>query len=138
MWRLKWNKLECSGLKWNLNLEFLSFFLGVCMLILLRRTLGKIPKTLQYILEDCSCYQHKRKSIELFITYNVKLLQVETVEGLKDLRIPAGVQPGDKVSLSRMGVPNINKPSVRGDHLFIVNVQIPTSIRFSVLPFLSC
>ncbi|KAG6607386.1 Chaperone protein dnaJ A8, chloroplastic, partial [Cucurbita argyrosperma subsp. sororia] len=56
------------------------------------------------------------------------IVKVETVEGLKDLRIPAGVQPGDKVSLSRMGVPNINKPSVRGDHLFIVNVQIPTSI----------
>uniref|UniRef100_A0A0A0LVB1 Chaperone DnaJ C-terminal domain-containing protein n=1 Tax=Cucumis sativus TaxID=3659 RepID=A0A0A0LVB1_CUCSA len=52
-------------------------------------------------------------------------VKVETVEGLKDLQIPAGVQPGDRVRLSCMGIPDINKPSVRGDHLFIVNVQIP-------------
>lgn len=72
-----------------------------------------------------------------FVIYYVKLLQVETVEGLKDIQIPAGVQPGDIVRLSCMGVPDINEPSVRGDHLFIVNVQIPKRIRFSVLPFLT-
>lgn len=49
---------------------------------------------------------------------------------MKDLRIPAGVQPGDTVKLQQMGVPDINNPSVRGDHLFIVNVLIPKDIRF--------
>ncbi|KDO62796.1 hypothetical protein CISIN_1g0103302mg, partial [Citrus sinensis] len=55
-------------------------------------------------------------------------MEVETVEGMKDLRIPSGVQPGDTVKLQQMGVPDINNPSVRGDHLFIVNVLIPKDI----------
>lgn len=59
------------------------------------------------------------------------IVRVETVEGLKDLQIPAGIQPGDRVRLACMGIPDINKPSVRGDHLFIVNVQIPKHISNS-------
>ncbi|KAE8678342.1 hypothetical protein F3Y22_tig00111427pilonHSYRG00532 [Hibiscus syriacus] len=55
---------------------------------------------------------------------------VETAEGIKNLTIPCGVQPGDKVKLSRLGVPDINKPSVRGDHHFIVNVLIPKDISY--------
>lgn len=56
-------------------------------------------------------------------------LQVETVEGSRDLQIPSGIQPGDSVKLSRLGVPDMNKPSIRGDHYFIVNVLIPKYIR---------
>ncbi|MED6172355.1 hypothetical protein PIB30_049319 [Stylosanthes scabra] len=54
--------------------------------------------------------------------------KVETVEGLRDLQIPSGVQPGDSVKLSRLGVPDMNRPSFRGDHYFIVNVLIPKNI----------
>ncbi|RVX17919.1 Chaperone protein dnaJ A7B, chloroplastic [Vitis vinifera] len=54
---------------------------------------------------------------------------VETVEGLRDLQIPSGTQPGDSVKLSYMGVPDINRPSRRGDHNFVVNVLIPKDIR---------
>ncbi|KAB1217393.1 Chaperone protein DnaJ [Morella rubra] len=60
------------------------------------------------------------------------VVKVETVEGLKDLQIPPGIQPGQTVKMSRMGVPNIKKPSVRGDHHFIVNVLIPKDIRSSI------
>ena len=55
---------------------------------------------------------------------------METVDGLRDLQIPSGVQFGDTVKLPHMGVPDINKPSKRGDHHFIVKVQIPKHIRF--------
>ncbi|WKA07965.1 hypothetical protein VitviT2T_025733 [Vitis vinifera] len=54
--------------------------------------------------------------------------KVETVEGLRDLQIPSGTQPGDSVKLSYMGVPDINRPSRRGDHNFVVNVLIPKDI----------
>ncbi|KAI3463549.1 hypothetical protein Pfo_020212 [Paulownia fortunei] len=54
--------------------------------------------------------------------------KVDTVEGMKDLRIPPGTQPGHKLRLPYMGVPNINKPSARGDHYFTVDVQIPKYI----------
>lgn len=54
--------------------------------------------------------------------------KVETVEGWRDLQIPGGVQPGDTVKLPSMGVPDMNRPSVRGDHRFIVNILIPKKI----------
>ncbi|KAL5578297.1 hypothetical protein UlMin_019996, partial [Ulmus minor] len=58
-------------------------------------------------------------------------VKVETVEGLKDLYIPSGIQPGETVKLPRMGVPDISKPSIRGDHHFTVNVLIPKKISDS-------
>ncbi|KAL0397215.1 UNVERIFIED_CONTAM: Chaperone protein DnaJ 1 [Sesamum calycinum] len=54
--------------------------------------------------------------------------KVDTVEGVKDLRVPAGTQPGHKLKFPSMGVPNINKPSARGDHYFTVDVHIPKTI----------
>ncbi|KAL8474448.1 hypothetical protein ACS0TY_031061 [Phlomoides rotata] len=54
--------------------------------------------------------------------------KVDTVEGVKDLRIPPGTQPGHKLRLPHMGVPNMKKPSARGDHYFTVVVQIPKHI----------
>eukprot|EP00897_Mesotaenium_endlicherianum_P007761 jgi/Mesen1/7012/ME000365S06156 len=53
---------------------------------------------------------------------------VKTVQGSRDLQIPAGTQPGDVLVLSKMGVPMLNKPSVRGDHFFTVKVKIPTRL----------
>lgn len=61
------------------------------------------------------------------------LYQVETIEGYKDLQIPCGIQPGETLKMAKLGVPNINKPSVRGDHYFIVRVEIPKDIRSGVL-----
>ncbi|KAK9115137.1 hypothetical protein Syun_021934 [Stephania yunnanensis] len=56
------------------------------------------------------------------------VVKVETVEGFRDLRISPGIQPGETVKLPGMGVPSMKKPSVRGDHKFIINVEIPTDI----------
>ncbi|WOG99703.1 hypothetical protein DCAR_0519058 [Daucus carota subsp. sativus] len=61
------------------------------------------------------------------------IVKVETVDGLRDLQIPSGVQFGDTVKLPHMGVPDINKPSKRGDHHFIVKVQIPKHISSDCL-----
>ncbi|XP_031130119.1 uncharacterized protein LOC116031906 isoform X2 [Ipomoea triloba] len=54
--------------------------------------------------------------------------KVKTMEGIKNLKIPPGCQPGDTLKMKNMGVPNMNKPSERGDHHFIVNVRIPKNI----------
>ncbi|CAN8258963.1 unnamed protein product [Cochlearia groenlandica] len=54
--------------------------------------------------------------------------KVETVEGTVDLRIPPGTQPGDTVKLHRKGVPDTDRPSVRGDHCFVVKVLIPKKL----------
>jgi len=47
-----------------------------------------------------------------------------------DLRIPPGTQPGDTVKLPRKGVPDTDRPSIRGDHCFVVKISIPKKLRF--------
>lgn len=54
--------------------------------------------------------------------------QVNTVEGSSDLQIPPGTQPGDVLVLERKGAPKLNKPSIRGDHLFTVKFTIPKRV----------
>ncbi|KAK4267573.1 hypothetical protein QN277_024335 [Acacia crassicarpa] len=56
------------------------------------------------------------------------VVKVNTVEGISELQIPPGTQPGDVLVLERKGVPKLNKPSIRGDHLFAVKVTIPKRI----------
>ncbi|KAK8955997.1 hypothetical protein KSP40_PGU006921 [Platanthera guangdongensis] len=55
-------------------------------------------------------------------------VKVKTVDGPSELQIPSGTQPGDVIVLARRGVPKLNKPSTRGDHLFTVKVTIPSRI----------
>ncbi|KAE9588257.1 putative chaperone DnaJ [Lupinus albus] len=78
----------------------------------------------------------RREGLHLYSNINIDFTEailgsvkkVETVEGIRDLGIPSGIQPGESVKLSRMGAPDMNKPSKRGDHYFIVNVLIPKDI----------
>ncbi|CAL5375648.1 unnamed protein product [Camellia sinensis] len=53
---------------------------------------------------------------------------VKTVEGTTDLQIPSGTQPGDVLVLAKKGAPKLNRPSIRGDHLFTIKVAIPNRI----------
>lgn len=66
------------------------------------------------------------------IPFNFIHEQVRTVDGTSDLRIPPGTQPGDVIVLAKQGVPSLNKPSIRGDHLFTVKVAIPKRIRWKL------
>ncbi|PIN08533.1 Molecular chaperone (DnaJ superfamily) [Handroanthus impetiginosus] len=56
------------------------------------------------------------------------VMKVKTVEGMTDLQIPPGTQPGDVLVLARKGAPKLNRPSIRGDHLFTVKVSIPKRV----------
>ncbi|KAK8629141.1 hypothetical protein V6N13_077995 [Hibiscus sabdariffa] len=56
------------------------------------------------------------------------VVKVKTVEGVTDLQIPPGTQPGDVLVLAKKGAPKLNKPSIRGDHLFTIKVTIPNRV----------
>ncbi|KAB5563812.1 hypothetical protein DKX38_003866 [Salix brachista] len=56
------------------------------------------------------------------------VVKVKTVEGTSELQIPPGTQPGDVLVLAKKGAPKLNKPSIRGDHLFTIKVTIPKRI----------
>jgi DnaJ-class molecular chaperone len=62
---------------------------------------------------------------------------VKTVEGMSELQIPPGTQPGDVLVLAKKGAPKLNKPSIRGDHLFTIKVTIPKHVRYGLIFFLS-
>ena len=57
---------------------------------------------------------------------------MKTVDGMTELQIPAGTQPGDTLVLARKGAPKLNRPSIRGDHLFTIKVNIPVRIRYVI------
>lgn len=71
---------------------------------------------------------HSKISINYTEAILGTVVKVETVEGFKNLEIPAGTQPGEELAMRNMGVPKLRNPSARGDHLFIVNVVIPKKL----------
>ncbi|XP_042425887.1 chaperone protein dnaJ A7A, chloroplastic-like [Zingiber officinale] len=52
-------------------------------------------------------------------------MKVPTVDGIVDMKIPAGTQPGTTLVMANEGVPYLGKPSNRGDQLVRVQVEIP-------------
>ncbi|CAI9104051.1 OLC1v1002658C1 [Oldenlandia corymbosa var. corymbosa] len=52
-------------------------------------------------------------------------MKVPTVDGMVDLKIPSGTQPGTTLVMSKKGVPYLNKSNMRGDQLVKVQVEIP-------------
>ena len=53
---------------------------------------------------------------------------IETLDGEKEISIPAGIQHGEVVKIKNAGVPNISKPSIRGEHGVVMNIKTPTHI----------
>ncbi|KAL3538659.1 hypothetical protein ACH5RR_002025 [Cinchona calisaya] len=51
--------------------------------------------------------------------------KVPTVDGMVDLKVPSGTQPGTTLVMAKKGVPFLNKSSMRGDQLVKVQVEIP-------------
>lgn len=55
-------------------------------------------------------------------------LSVNTVDGLEELNIPSGIQPGTTLTLEGKGVPRLGNPVSRGDHLITIQVEIPQRV----------
>jgi len=55
-------------------------------------------------------------------------ITVKTLDGEKEVSIPAGIQSGSPIKIKSVGVPNISRPSHRGDHIIVVSVKTPTQL----------
>ena len=55
-------------------------------------------------------------------------IEVETVDGIDKLEIPAGTQPGTVITMKGKGVPKLGNPVARGNHQVTVKVQLPTKL----------
>lgn len=67
-------------------------------------------------------YTGKVSYIDVILGTTIK---VPTVDGMVDLKIPAGTQPGTTLVMAKKGVPYLGKPNMRGDQLVRVQVEIP-------------
>ena len=55
-------------------------------------------------------------------------IAIKTLDGEKSVSIPSGIQHGEIVKVRGAGIPNLSKPSVRGDHIVVVSIKVPTHI----------
>lgn len=55
-------------------------------------------------------------------------ISIKTLDGEKEVTIPAGIQNGEYVKIKNAGIPNISKPSIRGEHVIVINIKTPTHI----------
>lgn len=78
----------------------------------------------------------KRDDINIIYTCKVSYIdailgttkKVPTVDGVVELKIPAGTQPGTTLVMAKKGVPLLNKGNRRGDQLVKVQVEIPKKL----------
>ncbi len=79
---------------------------------------------------------YKRDGINVFTELEISPAQavlgdtisIKTLDGEKEIQIPAGSQNGTLVKIKGAGIPIISKPSQRGDHIVIVKIKIPTRL----------
>jgi len=98
--------------------------------------LGAPPGDL-YIITNVGRHQHfTRKGDNIYVSVPVTVpeaalgakIEVPTVEGKAQLRIPPGTQSGQKFRLRERGVPSLRNPQARGDQFIEVQVTLPKVI----------
>jgi len=78
----------------------------------------------------------KRDSVNIYLEQNITFsqaalgdsIEIETVDGLKPLKIQPGTQSETVISIRGAGVPFLNMPSRRGDQFIKLNVVTPTHL----------
>ncbi|MBO5435847.1 molecular chaperone DnaJ [bacterium] len=88
------------------------------------------------VLRVKSSNYYKRDGIDVFTRIDIDPSQavlgdeveIGTLDGVKKIKIQAGIQSGNTIKIKGAGVPILSRPSQRGDHVIIVNVVIPSDI----------
>lgn len=90
-----------------------------------------------YIITNVGKHPHfTRKGDNIYVTVPLTVpeaalgakIEVPTVEGKAQLRIPPGTQSGQKFRLRERGVPSLRNPQARGDQFVEVQVTLPKVI----------
>lgn len=56
-------------------------------------------------------------------------LNVKTIDGDAEIKVPAGTQPETRMRIRGRGVPKLGKPNERGDHYVTIKVTVPRSLN---------
>ena len=111
-------------------LAFVNDF-GLCTLLLNRK--GGPPGNLVVYLRVRDDSELRRDGVTIMSSVTVPYtdailgttVRVKTVDGMVELKIPPGTQPGTTLVMGKKGVPKLGAPNQRGDHNVTVNVSIP-------------
>ena len=95
-----------------------------------------IPGDLIVLIQENEHPNLKREGINIYSEISVSYLQailgdtvdIMTVDGKVNLKIPSGTQPNSTLSLENKGVPRLGNPVARGNHQVLVKVKLPTRI----------
>ena len=70
---------------------------------------------------------------EISISYLQAILgdtvEIDTVDGKVELKIPGGIQPNSTLTLDDKGVPRLGNPVARGNQEVLIKVKLPTRIN---------
>ncbi len=97
---------------------------------------GGISGDLYIVIHVKPSNYYKRDGINVYTKLEISPAQavlgdnvtIKTLDGDKDISIPNGIQHGESVKIKGAGIPNISKPSMRGEHVVVVGIKIPTHI----------
>lgn len=97
---------------------------------------GGIAGDLYIVIHVKPSNYYKRDGINVYTKLEISPAQavlgdtvnIKTLDGDRNISIPAGIQSGEHVKIKSAGVPNLSKPSVRGEHIVVVNIKTPTHI----------
>ena len=97
---------------------------------------GGVAGDLYIVIHVKPSQYYKRDGINVYTTLDITpaqavlgdVIKVKTLDGEKEISIPTGIQHNEAVKIKGAGVPNISKPSIRGEHIVVVNIKTPTHI----------
>ena len=97
---------------------------------------GGVAGDLYIVIHVKPSQYYKRDGINVYTTLDITpaqavlgdVIKVKTLDGEKEISIPTGIQHNEVVKIKGAGVPNISKPSIRGEHIVVVNIKTPTHI----------
>ena len=97
---------------------------------------GGIAGDLYIVIHVKPSQYYKRDGVNVYTTLDITpaqavlgdIISVKTLDGEKEISIPNGIQHNEAVKIKGAGIPNISKPSIRGEHIVVVNIKTPTHI----------
>ena len=97
---------------------------------------GGVAGDLYIVIHVKPSQYYKREGMNVFTKLDITPAQavlgdtvtIKTLDGERDIDIPAGIQHGEVVKIKGAGVPNISKPSLRGEHIVVIGIKTPTHI----------
>ena len=80
---------------------------------------------------------YKRDGINVFTELEISpaqavvgdIISIKTLDGEKEIQIPAGSQHGHLLKIKGAGIPIITRPSQRGDHIVVLKIKVPTKLN---------